>query len=552
MKRIKFLSAFLAATLLFGCMSTATLYAAPKKDKDTKIEDTKTEDIETEDIEDEQDDAEAVETITLYWGCEPYWPDPEDDGDDYSYSTCADIYTTDADEYPDLYDTLDELNETAREYFSEELPELKELIEEEYESDPDNWQNFYEDGVYSLCRADENLLSFIMYDNFSGLGEAMDPFSIAMGMNIDPSTGDPIDLYDVITSVDDLMDAFDEEVANTDVYVDEWKESAREVLEDSFSESEDEFYSGVDAAIPFTIDYNGVTLYFNGEDTGFDDGPCTVLLSFEEYPDLFEEKYTVVPDSYCVEIYNGDYDYIYWFDFDGDGDPEPFAVIRSEYEDVEDSYTIGIGWGDSYTELEEIGYVYFANAFLFHSEYGDYIYIEATTENDYQEIYVYEINTEALDFVDSIEGALKFNMYPDDEDEPIGYLPVDPDSFKLYTADWTLGNNWLLGDYHVGPDGMPVKDSYYLEYTNTDYWHITTCEDIDAEYVTENSNKSRKGTIEEGSEILPYLMGDDGELLIKTRDDKIWTLELDEDDEGYYTYDDVRLIDLFDGLVFAG
>ncbi|MCR4740866.1 MAG: hypothetical protein K5886_11495 [Lachnospiraceae bacterium] len=489
--------------------------------------------------------------LPLYWGSLPFWPENDEDyGDGYSYSTGTDIYTADKDEYPELAKALEKMVGEIEDYYRDLLPLLKKQTDRVYKASDDEWLSVYQEGIFNLCRADENVLSFVYYDNFSGIGDEADPSSYALGVNLDPDTGKSIDLFDVITSKEDLIKAVDKEIADADIYVDEWKAEARKCVKSALTD--DVIYSGAESGLSFTIDYNGLMLYFNGEDTGFDDGPCSLLISFSEYPKLFEKKYMSVPESYFTELMTGDFEYIHWFDLDGDGDPEPFALLKEEHDDVDYEYDMSLAWGSSVEELKEAEYFYYANAFLLHEPDMDCIYVETTTENDYQTVHVYEITEDGPEYTGSQEGSLKFNMYPDDEDEPIGYIPNDPESFKMSTTDWTMGTNWLIGDYSAGEDGMPVQNDHYLEYTNTDYLHIKAVTDIDARYMTEGSRKSRKGTIKKGSYVIPYLLGQDDELLVKTEDDRIWTLELEEDEDGYYTYDDERIIDLFEGLSFAG
>ncbi|MCR5789750.1 MAG: DUF3298 domain-containing protein [Lachnospiraceae bacterium] len=497
----------------------------------------------------------GAKLLPLYWGSAPFWPEDEADyGDGYSYSTNTDLYEVDEEAWPELAKTLDRMNDEKKKTYGELLPLFKKEIDSNYEKKDEDgpWESFCRESVYSLCRADDRVLSFVQYDNFTGIGDKEDPASYATGINLDPKTGKHIDLLDVVTSKRSLTEAFEKELSETNLYVDDWKDTVTKLLDAALTD--DEIISGAQSGLSFTFDYNGLTLYFNGEDTGYDDGPCSILLSYAEYPELFEEAYTVAPMNYCSELMTGKFEYVYWYDFDGDDEAEPFSLVKEPAE-WEDWDQFVLHWNGTSTELTDAGPFFYANAFLIHDMDQNFLYIEATTENDYQTVHVYEITKDGLEYKGSTGGSIKYNTYPDDEDEPIGYLPVNPRSFRMVTMDDTLGTNFLTGEYSTGFEGIPLQNSWYLDYTNTDYWSIKTVEDIDAQYHVEDdfSTGYQDGTLKAGTDVLLYQKGQDGDLLLKTKDGKIWWLELEKQEDGYgFTYQGKDLDDLFEGQVYAG
>ncbi len=358
-----------------------------------------------------------------------------------------------------------------------------------------------------------------------------------------------MDLYDVITTKEALMEAFDQSLSENSLYVKKWKDTVRRLTEAALSE--DKIISGAESGLSFTVDYQGLMFYFNEEDTGFEGGPSTVFVGFEEHPEVFTPAYTSVPVNYASEIAIGDYESVYWYDFNGDGIRESFSLILSN--DLNDEYLhhLSLRWDDTVVTLDEVGAFYNVNAFLMHEADRDYIYVETTTENDFQTLYVFEITTEAIALVNSTEGCIKFMIY---NEEPGGHnsgcIPTNPRRFSMETIDYTLGTNWLIGEYCVDWTGMPDSNSYYLDYIG-DYWYITAAEDIKAVYTNEDEYDEKTGIIKEGSEILPYQLGMGSELRIKTRDGKNWRLDL-ENKDGVLYYNGKELNDLFEGQIYAG
>ena len=490
------------------------------------------------------------QTLPLSWHQEGFWPENEEDyPEGYSYYTYTDAYTVPEKDYPRLSKRLDELNAEYYDVYDMVLPLLRDEAESEYVKgkEEDFWPVFSRGTDFSLCRADDQILSFAAYNNFSGIND--DPTSSVQGINIDVQTGKDVDLYDVITTKEAFMKAFDQSLSENTLYVKKWKDTVRRLTETAFSD--DKIISSAESGLSFTVDYQGLMLYYNEEDTGFEGGPSTVFIGFEEHPEVFADTYTNVPVNYASEIAIGDYESVYWYDFNGDGIRESFSLILSK--DINDQYLyhLSLRWDDTVVTLDETGAFYNVNAFLMHDTDRDYLYVETTSENDYQTLYVFEITTEAIALVNSTEGCIKFMTYNEDGNGGTGgCLPTNPRKFSMEIIDYTLGTNWLIGDYCVDWVGMPDANSYYLDYIG-DYWYIRAAEDIKAVYTDEEDFEEKSGTIKKGTEILLYQRGMDKELRIKTRDGKIWQL-IPDDKDGVLYYNGKELNDLFEGQIYAG
>ncbi len=490
------------------------------------------------------------QTLPLSWHQEGFWPENEEDyPEGYSYYTYTDAYTVPEKEYPRLSKRLEELNAEYYDVYDMVLPLLRDEIERDYVQgkEEDFWPVFSRGMDFSLCRADDQILSFAAYNNFSGLNDH--PTSSVQGINIDVQTGKDVELFDVITTKEAFMKAFDQSLSENKLYTKKWKDTVRRLTEAALKD--DKIISSAESGLSFIVDYQGLMLYYNEEDTGYEGGPDTVFIGFKEHPEVFSATYTGVPINYVSEIAIGDYESVYWYDFNGDGIREPFSLILTK--DINDDYWyhLSLRWDDTVVTLDEPGTFYNVNAFLMHDTDKDYIYVETTSENDYQTLYVYEITTEAIALVNSTEGSIKFMTYDVNGDGSTGgCVPTNPRKFSMETIDYTLGTNWLIGDYCVDWVGMPNANSYYLDYIG-DYWYIKAAEDIKAVYTEGEDFEEKSGTIKKGTEILPYQRGIGNEFRIKTRDGKIWRLQLDDKD-GVLYYGGKKLDDLFEGQIYAG
>ncbi len=500
-----------------------------------------------------ESETQGVDTLPLYWAEDYYYPEGEENMIEQGYYyTSAGLYFVPEDQYPELYEALSQMNYEDQMTASLLLSGLKNSIKSNYKPKKDEYTEFSYRLERFLNRADETVLSFTEYDNLSGFEEG--PSSEAWGVNFNPKTGERIDLMDVIVSKEDFLKAAKEKIEETDFYVDEWKSKAEELLESFLSKDE---LTGAPGGISFTIDYQGLTLIFNGTLTGFDDGPCTIFLSYKEYPELFNRIYSLAPLDYVIELATGEFEDIYWFDFDQDGKQEPFSVILDEDENGDDFRTVSARMGDSVFPLSDIPECYDINAFLMHENGMDFIYVETANDDAYHEVYVYEVNSEGLVYSGYADGAVKFmSRYPYEEgqDELPGYLPVNPGSFKMELTRDFIGSHWLTADYTASYNGVPSQISIMETFKPEDAWDLKASEDIEAEYTKGDPAEwdYESGTLKTGTAVMPYQVNEDtGTLILKTQDGVFWKLEI-EKKSYHWEYEGKPLNEYFEGVTYFG
>lgn len=155
------------------------------------------------------------------------------------------------------------------------------------------------------------------------------------------------------------------ELGLADIFIDTSKISATVEKEFMSRIGEDEpfgdtavgeyFKNTPDDSITWTLDYNGVTFYFNPGDiapTNF--GVQVVTITFAEYPDLFNEKYTIVPDEYVVSL---PVSAPFYTDAVGDNETDEIVVSGYYDEDIEFYHTISINAETAEFKAEWFSYI---------------------------------------------------------------------------------------------------------------------------------------------------------------------------------------------------
>lgn len=197
----------------------------------------------------------------------------------------------------------------------------------------------------------------------------------------------------------------------------------------------------------WTLDYNGVTFYFAPGEL-CDEGVQTATISFAKYPELFYEKYMVVPAEYTVEL---PLNISFFTQLDADSALEEIS-ISGRYDENRNYYTdYGI-----YTDTDA-GY-YYEECFVydFHPYYvktasGHYLYLfcEDFQEGSRQmELVVLSLNKDG-----SVTKSGEMNVSPSWLADNKFIVPTDPGGFILDDLD----NGTEKAVYTVKKNGMPSK-----------------------------------------------------------------------------------------------
>lgn len=258
------------------------------------------------------------------------------------------------------------------------------------------------------------------------------------GSNYDTETGNTIYLPDVVTDMDTFVQVVEDRLFGTfgaDVFYNDG------IIKEYF-----DMY-GADGT-HWSVDYNGVTVYFDAGEIAADDlGGINVTVTFAENEGLFNEKYTAVPDAYIVAL---PLKYAFNTDLDGNGGCEELYIYDSYDEENNYQATVDICIGDA-TFSEDVWAYDFEPYYVKTADDGHYLYLFTELETQMY-LYVYDITGGTI----SKAGELNVSPYYNDG---LSAVLTDPDNMHFDIFSDEAGGGVSEGNdvFSAGPDGMPSQ-----------------------------------------------------------------------------------------------
>ena len=357
-------------------------------------------------------------------------------------------------EYPRLAKSLDSLNNDKTEFYKDKAKELDEYASEQldyYYEDGEQPAVYTANNEYYLQRADNVVLS-IRSDADEYSGGAHPNYGYG-GYNFDTATGKELVITDVMTDISSLSVILSEKINSKDEFADGFFGSLEEVLSEYTAEQ-----------FNWTIGYQGVTFCFSPyEIASFAAGLITATVYFDEYPELFNKKYTVAPESYAVTLSE-------WNDveFDmnpSDGKKDTISAGLSYYTEEGSYKDISINLnGNEYT-VEDV-YAFSAEYYLVNSKGRYFVYLVPHGFNDYTNILVYDLNGNEIKEAGNFERTAFGSLVWEDENEDTHQAKLlfnNPTQFVLETTFDILGTYAADKTYTVNSEtGMPEStDEFY-------------------------------------------------------------------------------------------
>lgn len=409
-----------------------------------------------------------------------------------------------------------------------------------------SWETFGNDGVllsqedYAACvRADSAVVSFLT-SGYSWWGGAHGDYYFS-GVNFDTETGKRLALTDIVKDTDAFARLVDKDI----------RKQLPEDYNDLFEKPYD-YLKGIDlsepGAVGFTVDNEGVTLYFSPYAIGwFALGAQKSKVYFADAPELFREKYAKGTKNYVLPV-------IEYFpetvDVDGDGTREPVNVVPRISDDENDMVVYDIICGSRTKTMEEAGYS--EDSFLVCVDGTYYLYVFLRVENDYTLFRVLDLRT--MEYLEDEAELCSFGLgfdralYSSSENTDLtwrSYWPepqfTDPGTFTL--EEWTDLLSTITGNrtYHTGPDGVPVPESEWCDISGNTV--ILVREDVTCEKVSPDGTKEKDVILAAGT-ALRFLRTDKETYVDVQTVERSMVTFFGEDDWKYYYVEEMPAPDL--------
>ena len=342
----------------------------------------------------------------------------------------------DADRYPALAAVLADTAAAEESNLKTEYEMFSEAVDEITATGAELQEPFASRFDAQVRRADSVVLSILTDCNYNnGMNGGHSSF---WGSNYDTQTGETLNLPDIVTDMDSFAKAVEEQLFSTvgaDVFYNDG------IIKEYF-----EMY-GADGT-HWTIDYNGITMYFNaGEisDLGF--GGISTTITFAENAELFKEKYMAVPDAYIVSM---PMKYMFNTDLDLDGRCENL-IIYDRY-DEENNYEAEVDiYMDSYSYMESCWAYGCEPYYVKTADNRSYLYLFTELETQMY-LYVYDLMNGMIVKVGEADLSPYYN-------DGISAVLTDPDNMHFDIFSDEAGGGVSEGNdiFSVGPDGMPAQ-----------------------------------------------------------------------------------------------
>lgn len=369
-------------------------------------------------------------------------------------------------EYPALSKAVEEYNTTHADASQAYLDELENWARDEYkEYGPDMFMGPYvaESDMY-IRRADNQVLS-VVESCFAYAGGAHGN-TYYTSVNFDVQTGEEISLESVITDMDSLPDILATEIQDKYKDLTFWSEDLSSLLQEYITPSDPQYMYH----FTWTLDYEGVTFYFSDYELGsYADGRQEVMLTYSEYPHIFDSKYFEnVDDNYVMELldnWNGSD-----MDLNGDGVTDYISVNKNYSVDYDMCESFSVTVNDNTFTHEQ--YYYDLNTYFVKAGDKNYLYVQHTAESDFQSVSVFEITEKSVEYMGYFSNTV--NNFTNSE------------NFKVSKRMDLLSTYFVVTDCTIGEDGLPVETGSV--YSILGELVLTSTVVIPAELVDEKGN----------------------------------------------------------------
>ena len=478
MRKKFLLSAILISALcLCGCNTQSAFGDDSEPDSQTgQVNEFQNDSVDSLQDNSQDNNTDAAQQSSKYLDVSIVWKSDSDyDRITLMQSNCC-LLELDAPEYPALESAVEQYNYETEQNWITVMNDLKSWAREDYNASVQEGYDFWgpytsEDTMY-ITRADDKVLSAVTENDwYSGGAHGMIGYS---AVNFDTQTGRRLTIEDVIADTDALPNALAIEMLEQYPHLAETTQNMWEMgLEDYLaSYLTSETADDMTPEFTWTLGYEGVTFYFGAYEIGsYADGNQVVVLTYNEYPQLFNAEYfTSVTLDYAVRILPFWYGEEGFTDINGDGIMDIITIegnYNAEY-DMYESFHVTVN-GNTYTHNTSC---YDLTSYLVKANGNTYLYVERLAESDYKAVSVFKITETSVEFVGDVDGN-------------IGDFTNATD-FGFEKRFDLLSTYYGTTRCYVGDDGMPVVKEHVYDIIYKG--NIVSTVEITAELVDENGN----------------------------------------------------------------
>lgn len=352
----------------------------------------------------------------------------------------------DAEKHPVLKRSLDNVNTSFINNAQSLFDNLSSLAEDAYFSSAEGFSPFRREIFLALPRADSKAVSILCTSTVFSVGEHEE---IAYSsLNLDAVSGREIDIRSVVSDMKTFRS-----VIETSLSLNYPDVSFKDLM------SSLNRYMEAPATFVWTLDYQGITLYFSpGELADFDAGLISVSLRYDNYPQLLNQSYADTPASYVSPVIAGK---CFNFDLDLNGSSDEIRV-NDRYDEklgYSDLLTININGNITTTKTGLKSY----DCYVIHAGLNrNYLFINGENLSEYGYINVFRLDRTGATFVggmyDTSLHAAGFSGHCEGRT-----ILTNPENFVMGSLCKLLYPQVGIKTYSIGVDGMPVSlDSCYL------------------------------------------------------------------------------------------
>lgn len=430
-----------------GCGKTSTTIDLSQNAEENQTEEVQEDGVEVEAASESEEAADTDYTRGIGY---IQWSDYDNEMDeDYHLLISVSNSHLDLtdDSYPQLRKALREHSrkesDNARNFITENIEDAKEIV-----AAMDYAVYYSSDTSDTVYRADSQVFSFVDTNSVYFCGAH--PGTYFDGITFDSTTGNEIELKDVVSDYDRLCEVTLEKLAlceNAEGFYEDYETTVRDMFYGTgqYEEPVPEFY----------LTAEGINIIFNEYQIGpYATGCAFVNISYEECPDLFADKY----------VYNGE------GRIQAGGEETPVYIdINGEQKEVKvtmdannDEFTIKmkVSVGDKSSEFDFYGFT--AHWSVLTDRNGNsFMYVETVVENDYVILEILKLDENGASFVKEISGLFSAQGYS-----------TDPYNMMMCERMEALGSYTGYKLYHITESGIPETDDqeYSIRSGDTGYF----------------------------------------------------------------------------------